>query len=151
MPAPTPPVGTASAAPNPQLAASLLQAVAAQAQTQQPARTQETGSLTAPLHASTNPASFHALLRTHQAAVALFTSATCPPCRMIEPVFERLSEERGGAGTAFIKVDMGVGQGSAVASEWHVRVTPTFIFFLDGKKASQTASMHVSVILTTVW
>lgn len=80
------------------------------------------------------------LLRTHRAVIAFFTSATCPPCKMIEPVFERLAEEktqgRSGGAVAFAKVDMGVGMGNMVASEWGVRATPTFIFFLDGKKVS---------------
>jgi desumoylating isopeptidase 1 len=57
---------------------------------------------------------------------------------MIEPVFERLAEEktqgRGSGAVAFAKIDMGVGMGGMVANEWRVRVTPTFIFFLDGKR-----------------
>jgi desumoylating isopeptidase 1 len=86
---------------------------------------------------TTNPASMNALLRTHRAVVAFFTSATCGPCRMIEPAFERLAEEktqgRSSGAVAFTKIDMGVGMGGTVANEWRVRVTPTFIFFLDGK------------------
>jgi thiol-disulfide isomerase/thioredoxin len=78
------------------------------------------------------------LLRTHRAVIAFFTSATCAPCRMIEPVFERLAEEktqgRSSGSVAFAKVDMGVGMGGMVANEWGVRLTPSFIFFLDGKK-----------------
>ena len=71
--------------------------------------------------------------------VAFFTSATCGPCRMIEPAFERLAHEKTqaakvGGSIAFAKIDMGVGMGGMVASEYGVRVTPTFIFFLDGKK-----------------
>jgi hypothetical protein len=61
---------------------------------------------------------------------------------MIEPVFERLAEETGvrlggggsGAGAAFTRIDLDVGLGGSVAGEWGVKVTPTFIFFLDGKK-----------------
>ena len=62
---------------------------------------------------------------------------------MIEPLFEQLAHERtkaagvgGGAGVAFVKVDMGVGMSNMVASEYGVRVTPTFIFFKDGSKVS---------------
>jgi hypothetical protein len=54
---------------------------------------------------------------------------------MIEPVFDNLSREKSARqGVAFSKIDMGVGLGHAVASEYNVQVTPTFIFFLDGKK-----------------
>ncbi|GKT85020.1 PUL domain-containing protein [Colletotrichum tofieldiae] len=38
-------------------------------------------------------------------AVILFTSATCPPCRVISPVFDELSAEAGDK-AAFIKVDV---------------------------------------------
>jgi hypothetical protein len=54
---------------------------------------------------------------------------------MISPVFETLAQEKGGReGVAFTKIDLGAGLGGSVASEWAVRVTPTFLFFLDGKK-----------------
>jgi hypothetical protein len=61
---------------------------------------------------------------------------------MIEPVFERLAEEKGvklgaagkASGAAFTKISMDVGMGGRVAGDWGVSVTPTFIFFLDGKK-----------------
>lgn len=92
--------------------------------------------LAAPMHITTNPASFHSLLRSHRAVVAFFTSATCGPCRMIEPVFEDLakSKSRQNGGVGFAKIDLSVGLGSTVAGEYQVRVTPTFIFFLDGRK-----------------
>lgn len=60
---------------------------------------------------------------------------------MVEPVFEKLAYNRskapgvaGEGGIGFVKVDLGVGMSNAVASEYGVRVTPTFIFFLSGKK-----------------
>ena len=93
--------------------------------------------LTGAIHASTNPASFRALLGSHRAVVAMFTSATCPPCRTIEPVFEELAREKAKEGqgqVAFAKVDLGVGMGSMVAREHGVTATPTFGFYLDGKK-----------------
>lgn len=56
---------------------------------------------------------------------------------MIEPKFEDLAMSKSRAnGVAFAKIDLSVGMGGAVASEHGVRVTPTFIFFLDGKKVS---------------
>ena len=56
---------------------------------------------------------------------------------MIEPVFEELAREkakRGAGQVAFAKVDLGVGMGSMVAREYGVAATPTFVFYLDGKK-----------------
>jgi desumoylating isopeptidase 1 len=98
-------------------------------------------SLTSPIHVCTNPASMQSILKSHRAVVAFFTSATCGPCRMIEPVFEGLAEEKtrdvGGSAAsqvAFVKIDHDVGLGGAVAREYGIRVTPTFLFFLDGRK-----------------
>ncbi|KAF8158518.1 thioredoxin family protein [Crassisporium funariophilum] len=135
---PRQPTAAVNASPNPQLASSILQAVAAQAQTNGSAAT---NSLTSPMHVITNPATFNNFLKTHRAVVAFFTSNTCPPCRMIEPVFERLSEEKGTHqdrdGAGFAKIDIDVGMGRNLASEWSIRATPTFIFFLDGKKLDE--------------
>ena len=91
-------------------------------------------SVSGPIHPSTNPSSFRSLLSTHRGVVAMFTSATCPPCRMIEPVFEDLARSKKNGQIAFVKVDLGVGMGSMVAREYGVTATPTFGFFLDGKK-----------------
>lgn len=128
---------------NPQLANSILQSVATQAQANvstrpQSAAPQATQSLTSPMHIITNPPAFNSFIKTHRAAVGFFTSTTCGPCKMIEPAFERLSEEKGsqdgrnGAGFAMIDIDVGMGQ--ALAAQWNVRATPTFMFFLDGQK-----------------
>ncbi|PPQ86324.1 hypothetical protein CVT25_005625 [Psilocybe cyanescens] len=141
-PIPTP-ASAVSASPDPQLASSILQAVASHAQGNGYAQagTRATESLASPIHIVTNPASFNGFLKSHKASVAFFTSQTCPPCRVIEPVFERLAEEKGlhdsRNGAAFAKIDIDVGMGNALASEWNVRATPTFMFFLDGKKLDE--------------
>jgi thiol-disulfide isomerase/thioredoxin len=114
---PTPP----ATSQDPQLAASILQSVASQAQSQPGPSTRATNSLTGPLHIITNPASFNHFLKAHRAAVALFTAPqTCPPCRVIEPVFDRLAEEKGiregRNGAAFAKIDINVGMGQSLAS-----------------------------------
>ena len=61
---------------------------------------------------------------------------------MIAPVFEELAIAKSRSGVAFTKVDLAVGMGSSVASEWGVRVTPTFLFFLDGKKVCVVQLIH---------
>ncbi|KAI9509187.1 DUF862-domain-containing protein [Russula earlei] len=118
--------------------------------------------LRGPIHASTNPASFRSLLASHRAVVAMFTSATCGPCRMIEPVFEEIAREKGrrrgsvesqgqGQGeVAFVKVDLGVGMGSAVAREYNVTATPTFGFFLDGKRIHELKGINAPELRTQV-
>ena len=134
---PTPTRSITPAVPDAAATSSVLQGVASRAapfSSGTPGQLSATSSLTGRIHACTNPASFHSLLNTHRAVVAFFTSASCPPCRTIEPVFETLAMEKSvRPGVAFTKIDMGVGRGVDVAGEYSVRVTPTFIFFLDGK------------------
>lgn len=154
QPSPQAAAAAAASSPNPALAASLLQAVASQAMSNgfptgsgsttissntntNGASTPSTQTLASPIHICTNSASFHNVLKTHKAVVAFFTSTTCGPCRMIEPVFEQVANERTkaaavGGGVAFVKVDLGMG--NSVGGEYGVRVTPTFIFFKDGNK-----------------
>ncbi|KAJ3877193.1 PPPDE putative peptidase domain-containing protein [Lentinula edodes] len=146
-PLPTNAAPTSMTAPNPELAASILQAVAAQAQQgmlpSSAPPLQATESLVAPLHQITNSASLQSLLRTHKAVVVNFSDMiTCPPCRVIAPVYEQLAHEKGvktvsGAGAAFAKIDLSTPPGKALGAEWSVRVMPTFMFFLDGKKISE--------------
>jgi len=144
-----------SQTPNPALAASLLQAVASRAQQgnssssapQMNGQTplSATESLTGSLHPCTNSASFQSLLRTHKAVVACFSNViTCPPCRVIAPIYEQLAHEKGvktagGRGAAFTKIDLSTSSGQALGAEWSVRVMPTFMFFLDGKKVRRVA------------
>ncbi|TBU44488.1 PPPDE putative peptidase domain-containing protein [Dichomitus squalens] len=169
--APTPPPApnaaalqqAASASPNPALASALLQAVASQAQstgslsapTSLP-RAPVPGSSTvaAPIHICTNSSSLHGLLQSHRAAVVYFTSATCGPCKMIEPVFEELAHQKthgvDGARLAFVKVDMAMGSGGQAGAEWGVRVTPTFLFFLEGKKQHELKGVNAPELRTQV-
>lgn len=95
-------------------------------------------SVASPIHVSTNLASFQSILASHRAVVAFFTSATCGPCRFIEPTFEEIAEQKtGGVGpglVAFVKVDIQVGAGHQLASRYSVRATPTFIMFMNQQK-----------------
>lgn len=64
---------------------------------------------------------------------------------MIEPAFEELARTKtaaGGGGVAFVKVDLGVGMGVMVAREFNVAATPTFGFFLDGKRVRWLVSAY---------
>ncbi|KAI0051384.1 DUF862-domain-containing protein [Auriscalpium vulgare] len=148
-PAGTPPLAQ-PAAPNLALASSLLQAVATRASG--PAPTTPASTVAAPIHVSTNPASFHSVLGAHRAAVAMFTSATCAPCRMIEPVFEELAraKTKGEGRIAFVKVDMDVGMSGMVGREYEVTATPTFVFFQDQKKVHELKGVNAPELKTQV-
>ncbi|KAG9102103.1 hypothetical protein FRC06_002319 [Ceratobasidium sp. 370] len=91
----------------------------------------------APVHISTNSASLTSLLNAHKTAVVFFTSASCAPCRMVEPAFEDYARERGGPDVAFVKVSLdGIG-GQGVAAQYGIRATPTFLFFLNAEKMDE--------------
>ncbi len=98
-----------------------------------------TSSTASPLLMCTNLPSFHSHLSTHPCLIALFTNpATCPPCRVIDPIFDSLSKTHSKAGKiGFVKIDMGIGEGSSIAGNFGVRVTPTFLFFEKGKKVDE--------------
>ncbi|GLB45458.1 putative DUF862-domain-containing protein [Lyophyllum shimeji] len=144
------PIAAATASQDPQLTASILESIISQAQSAQPA----TQTLTAPVQIITNPPSFQSFLQRHRAAVAFFTNAHCGPCRVIGPVFERLADEKGlkadGRGAGFAKIDIGVGLGQSLANEWGIRVTPTFVFFLDGKKLDEVKGADANELRTQV-
>ncbi|KAL4965509.1 bifunctional C97 family peptidase/thioredoxin family protein [Aspergillus stella-maris] len=64
-------------------------------------------------------------------AVIFFTSSTCPPCKVMYPVYDELAEEAGPR-AVLIKVDTGVAM--EVGVRYSVRATPTFMTFLRGEK-----------------
>ncbi|KAL0944038.1 PUL domain-containing protein (kinesin motor domain-containing protein) [Colletotrichum truncatum] len=88
-------------------------------------------------------------------AVVLFTSATCPPCRTIAPVFDELSAEAGDKAT-FIKVD--VSQLTPLPEKSYPRATPTFVTYLHGEKENEWAGAdpaalrgNVQLLLQMAW
>ncbi|TFK69555.1 thioredoxin family protein [Pluteus cervinus] len=147
---PTPSPAVPPSVPPP-AAASLLNSVASHAQRPSEAYNPQGPSRSHVYHIM-NPTVFNSLLKNHQAVVAFFTSSTCPPCRMIEPHFERLAEQKGAAvgetnkaGTAaFAKINLDSGAAGSVAREYSVRVTPTFIFFLNGSKNGEMKGASVA-------
>jgi thiol-disulfide isomerase/thioredoxin len=56
-------------------------------------------------------------VESHRAVVDMFTSATCAPCRMIEPVLNELARAKGAPRVAVGKVGLAVGMDSMVARE----------------------------------
>ncbi|KAK3984799.1 hypothetical protein QBC44DRAFT_353447 [Cladorrhinum sp. PSN332] len=67
----------------------------------------------------------------HACAVVFFTSATCPPCKTLYPLYDQLAVEVGDKGV-LIKVD--TSQAFDVATKYSIRATPTFITFLKGQQ-----------------
>ncbi|KAL4887283.1 thioredoxin [Aspergillus karnatakaensis] len=67
-------------------------------------------------------------------AVIFFTSATCPPCKVLYPLYDELAEEAGPK-AVLIKVDISVARD--VGMRYNVRATPTLMTFLRGEKLDQ--------------
>ncbi|KAI6027534.1 PUL domain-containing protein, partial [Pisolithus microcarpus] len=161
---PTPPPEATRAAaqvsPNPALATGLLEAIAARAASGGPTGSYiPTPALTSPSTPDTagakscaDPTSFQSILKDNRAVIAFFTSKTCGPCRVIEPVFQDLAQQktRMNRGVAFTKVDLGVGTAAAIAGQYGVRATPTFIFFLDGRKTHELRGANAPELRTQV-
>lgn len=67
-------------------------------------------------------------------AVVFFTSSTCPPCKMLYPVYDELAADVADKGV-LVKVD--ISQAFDIGSRYSVRATPTFITFLHGKEENR--------------
>lgn len=76
-------------------------------------------------------------------AVIFFTSATCPPCKIVYPAYDELAVEAGNK-AILIKVD--TSQAYEIASKYQIRATPTFISFLKGEKESEWVGANESQI-----
>lgn len=63
-------------------------------------------------------------------AVIFFTSATCPPCKIVYPAYDELATEFGNKAT-FIKID--INHAYEIRVKYQVKVTPTFMTFLKGE------------------
>ena len=67
-------------------------------------------------------------------AVIFFTSATCPPCKLVYPAYDELAAEAGSK-AVLVKVDLT--DAYEIGAKYQVRVTPTFMTFVKGEKESE--------------
>ena len=74
-------------------------------------------------------------------AVIFFTSATCPPCKIMYPAYDELAAEAGSKAT-LIKVDLS--ESYEIGAKYQVRVTPTFVSFLKGEKENEWSGANES-------
>lgn len=162
---PGPSDGPDSQLPNQPLASSLLQSVAAQASgtsnesssylptpalTPSPTPQPAVATVSGPLQTCSNLQHFRSILSSHRAVSAFFTSRTCGPCRVIEPIFEDLAHGKASNGVAFVKIDLGGMFGNEVGGAYGVKVTPTFIFFLNGQKIEELKGANASDLRSQV-
>ena len=74
-------------------------------------------------------------------AVIFFTSATCPPCKIVYPAYDELAAEAGNR-AVLIKVDLS--ESYEIGAKYQVRVTPTFMSFLKGEKENEWTGANES-------
>lgn len=67
-------------------------------------------------------------------AIIFFTSATCPPCKIVYPAYDELAAEAGSK-AVMIKVDLT--DAYEIGARYRVRATPTFMTFIKGEKESE--------------
>ena len=63
-----------------------------------------------------------------------FWAPWCGPCKMLNPVLKRLSDELGGD-LPIYKVDISTEE--ALAETWNVKATPTFILIKNGQEVDR--------------
>ncbi|KAL8728827.1 MAG: hypothetical protein Q9166_005144 [cf. Caloplaca sp. 2 TL-2023] len=88
------------------------------------------------VHTVTTLKKLDSLLRSAKdsCAVIFFTSATCPPCKLVYPAYDELAAEAGEK-AVLIKVDLS--EAYEIGSKYQVRATPTFMSFLKGEKENE--------------
>ncbi|KAJ4255410.1 hypothetical protein NW762_009405 [Fusarium torreyae] len=69
-------------------------------------------------------------------AVVFFTSATCPPCKVLYPIYDELAQEVGDKAT-LIKVDISQPQQHEIGSRYSIRATPTIVTYLRGEEENR--------------
>lgn len=75
---------------------------------------------------------FKEVIKGDKPVVIDFWATWCGPCKMISPIFEKISETPAGEKLSFYKVD--VDEQAQIASEVGIRAMPTFVFYRNGEK-----------------
>lgn len=97
--------------------------------------------------ASTNSSVLHAgdldfdrvVLQSKTKVLVDFTATWCGPCKLLNPIVERLAADRGGS-LRVVKVDMDDAQ--EVCARYGVRAAPTLMLFVDGARVKS----HVGLL-----
>ncbi|KAI8987973.1 PPPDE putative peptidase domain-containing protein [Mycotypha africana] len=115
-------------------ASSLLQGISSAATSAAPVQAD-------PVQIANSASVVDGFIQSYKAVIVFFTSATCPPCRMIKPDFEKLIRDKNDPQQQQKKIKiLGVIMDLSMSidgAKYGVRATPTFQLFLNGNKFSE--------------
>ncbi|KAI0066644.1 putative thioredoxin [Artomyces pyxidatus] len=88
-----------------------------------------------PVEDITSAEEFYKIITSNKVSIFDFWATWCGPCRMISPIFEKLSSGDTSSDIGFYKVD--VDEQGDLSEEQGVRALPIFIALKKGKKIGQ--------------
>jgi thioredoxin 1 len=74
------------------------------------------------------------VVQSSEPVVVDFTATWCPPCKMLSPVLDQVSQKFAGR-AKIVKVD--IDENSELATKFGVQTIPNLIFFRDGQVVGQ--------------
>ncbi|KAG5950225.1 hypothetical protein E4U53_005353 [Claviceps sorghi] len=77
--------------------------------------------------------------------IIFFTSATCPPCKLMYPIYDQLAAEHGTRIT-FIKIDVAQSSNREISQNFSIRATPTFVTLLQGKEENRWSGADAAAL-----
>ena len=110
-----------------------------------------------PVRYITNSTQLSEILSIFPCVAVLFTSESCPPCRVIRPAFQDLAHHHHVAESAsgnhkrvaFVQIDSN-GNTSTLFSQSNVAATPTVKLYIYGKESSQVRGADVGELKTAI-
>lgn len=92
------------------------------------------------VQAITSYEDFQKIINGDKVAAIDFWATWCGPCKMISPLFEKFASEAPSDQIAFYKVD--VDEQEQISQEVGITAMPTFVFFKNGQKITQTVGAN---------
>ncbi|MCO5585152.1 hypothetical protein L7F22_039084 [Adiantum nelumboides] len=92
------------------------------------------------VQAITSYEDFQKIINGDKIAAIDFWATWCGPCKMISPLFEKFANDAPADQIAFYKVD--VDEQEQISQEVGITAMPTFVFFKNGQKITQTVGAN---------
>ncbi|KAI9362339.1 PPPDE putative peptidase domain-containing protein [Pilaira anomala] len=126
-------------------AASLLQGVSSAAMSAAPTTVQ-------PVQFVNDSTIMEKFFTQYKAVAVMFTSATCPPCKVIKPEFIKMIENKhqGQETIKLLGIVMDTGSPAFNSQKYGIRGVPTFQFYLNGKKTGEFSGANYAELKSQV-